>query len=184
MRILAVRRGASLIALLAVVPVAAACGSGSDARLPQVTLAKRSVTCGAAQPWSSTGRLVHTQQVGDLIRFDVPRYKAGRPTKVIIEPVAGAPRDRIRLFGRRCSDGTPLRFGFFTGGGGSSVSEEVAARSGLSAAGAGYLRLALKRMLRHGWRESGYVTLTRGKWILQARLGWGPTLASVVFEVR
>ena len=34
------------------------------------------------------------------------------------------------------------------------------------------------------WRESGYVTFTRGKWIVQARSGWTRTLGSVVFEVR
>jgi hypothetical protein len=137
-----------------------------------------------AKPWTSTGRLVHAQRVGQLVWVDVPSYKAGRPTKVTIEPVASARNARIRLFGTRCADGTPLRFGFFTGGGGSGVPERLVAKSGLAFGGAGYLPLALGRMQRHGWRDSGYVTLTRGKWIVQVRSGWSRTLGSVVFEVR
>lgn len=145
-------------------------------------LAKRSVVCGAAKPWTSTGRLVHAQRVGDLVWVDMPSFRAGRPTRVTIEAVGARPA-RIRLFGTRCSDGLPLRFGFFTEGGGSITSERLAANSGLTAGGAGYLPLGLSPMLRHGWRQVGYVTLTRGKWILQARSGWTDTLASVVFEV-
>ena len=147
-----------------------------------MTLAKRSVVCGAAKSWTSTGRLVHAQRVGHLFWIDIPSYKPGRPTKVTIEAVGARPA-RIRLFGTHCSDGTPLRFGFFTEGRGSVTSERLAAKSGLAAGGAGFLPLALRPMFRHGWREVGYVTLTRGKWILQARSGWTQTLASVVFDV-
>ena len=177
------KRGAALVAL---VLTTAACGSASHGSLslPQVPLAKRSVVCGAPKPWTSNGRLAHAQRLGHLVWIDVPSYKAGRPTKVTIEAVASARNARIRLFGTRCADGTPLRFGFFSDGGGSVMPERLAAKSGLASGGAGYLPLALGRMHGHGWRDSGYVTFTRGKWIVQARSGWTRTLGSVVFEVR
>jgi hypothetical protein len=169
----------------------AACGSASPAsfKLPPVPLAKRSVVCGAPTPWTSSGRLVHAQRVGHLIWLDVPSFKAGRPTTVRIEPSAGAHRNRIRLFGTRCADGTPLRFGFFMADGGrDGMSERQIAKSGLAAGGAGYLPLYPARMQRHDWPESGYVTLTRGKWIVQARVAWGGNrsrlLGSAVFDVR
>jgi hypothetical protein len=64
--------------------------------------------------------------------------------------------------------------------------ERLAAKSGLASGGAGYLPLVLGPTVRHGWRETGYVTLSRGKWILQARVGWGRSrsLGSAVFDVR
>jgi hypothetical protein len=178
------------VVLAALVLATAACGSASPKSfsLPPVPLAKRSVVCGPAKAWTTTGSLVHAQRVGRLVWIDVPSYEAGQPTKVTIEPVAGARRDRIRLFGTRCTDGTPLRFGFFTDSGGSFMSERNPARSGLAAGGAGYLPLAPAAMERHGWRESGYVTLTRGKWVVQARVAWGGNrsrlLGSAVFDVR
>ena len=184
----AMKRG---VALAFLVLTTAACGSASPAsfRLSAVPLAKRSVVCGAPKPWTSTGRLVHAQRVGRLVWFDVPSYKPGGPTKVRIEPVAGARRHRIRLFGTRCADGTPLRFGFFMGAGGrSGMSERQVARSGLFAGGAGYLPLDPAQIQRHDWPETGYVTLTRGKWIVQARAARGGNrsrvLGSAVFDVR
>ena len=68
------------------------------------------------------------------------------------------------------------------------MSERQVAKSGLAAGGAGYLPLYPARMQRHDWPESGYVTLTRGKWIVQARVAWGGNrsrlLGSAVFDVR
>jgi hypothetical protein len=177
------------VAIAALVLTTAACGSTSPAsfRLPETPLPKRSVVCGPARPWTSNGHLVHAQRVGHLIWIDVPSFKAGQPTKVKIEPVAGARRDKVQLFGTRCADGKPLRFGFFTGDGGrDGMSKRQVAKSGLARGGAGYLPLDPAQMQRHGWSESGYVTLTRGTWILQARPGWrpSPVFGSVVFDVR
>jgi hypothetical protein len=179
------------VALAVLVLTTAACGSASQPaafRLTPVPLAKRSVVCGAARPWTSKGRLVHAQQVGHLVWLDVPSFKAGRPTKVRIEPFSGARRNRIRLFGTRCADGTPLRFGFFISKGTrDGMTERLAAKSGLAAGGAGYLPLYPARMQRLDWPESGYVTLTRGRWIVQARVAAGGNrsrlLGSTVFDV-